>query len=757
MAEDMQDSGLNFDLPKNAASVIKVIGVGGGGSNAVNHMKKMGINGVDFIVCNTDAQALDNSPVTNQIQLGKNLTEGLGAGANPEIGRQAAKESLEDIHGILEHNTRMLFITAGMGGGTGTGAAPVIAKLAKEMGILTVGIVTKPFKFEGNRRAEQAQKGIDAFRDHVDSLIVINNDKLREVYGNLGFRSGFAKADEVLATAAKGIAEVITYHYTANIDLRDVKTVLENSGTAIMGSGMAGGENRSSNAVMGALDSPLLNDNNIHGAKNVLLLIVSGTDDHEITMDEMGFINDHIQNEAGGNTNVIMGIGINEAMQEKVSVTIIATGFPSKQHSTLEGRTPTKVVHSLEPEQPVERSVHEKPLREIDSPDRPIKRKPEQPDLFSAMEQQRTVVHNLYAEEIEEETAPAVQEPVNEAATPNVTGATEEPVVETSVPEKTETPVLEVEPVLDIEEPIISESTTQEKAVAETFDMEPEVEIDATLEAEEDIQDIIPPIVIKNADAAVVENKEIENFAAESEMVADLEEDDQSDDMSFELDDIEGEGIALVNLEEAEEAEPTKSEEEYDPFDFTIDQVMGGHEKETDRISVDLDTELETEPADSPISANHAHNEPKRHTLEDLQELEEKLQIKKPVQEPSPQPVATTAPEEEDLLQFEIKQRVPEESREEAVSDTDFLNRPLSTASMKKIAERKKMLEQYSHQWRNDMTDILEKEPAYKRQGLDLGTNNYSSNASLGNMTVSGKGDETELKSNNSFLHDNVD
>ncbi len=296
-----------FDLPKNQSNVIKVIGVGGGGSNAINHMFQLGIKGVDFVVCNTDAQALDNSPVPNKIQLGVSLTEGLGAGANPLIGEQAAVESFDEIKQMLDVNTKMVFITAGMGGGTGTGAAPVIAKQAKDMDILTVGIVTIPFQFEGKMRNEQAQLGVEKLRSHVDSLIVINNNKLREVYGNLGFKAGFSKADEVLATASRGIAEVITHHYTQNIDLRDAKTVLSNSGTAIMGSAQATGASRAQDAISKALDSPLLNDNKITGAQNVLLLIVSGGE--EITIDEIGEINDHIQAEAGHSANIIMGVG----------------------------------------------------------------------------------------------------------------------------------------------------------------------------------------------------------------------------------------------------------------------------------------------------------------------------------------------------------------------------------------------------------------------------------------------------------------
>ena len=344
-----------FDLPKNQSNVIKVIGVGGGGSNAINHMFQQGIKGVDFVICNTDAQALQNSGVPNKIQLGLNLTEGLGAGANPDVGMQSAVESYSDIQQMLGTNTKMVFITAGMGGGTGTGAAPIIAKMAKEMDILTVGIVTMPFQFEGKMRNEQAQIGIEKLRAEVDSLIVINNNKLREVYGNLGFKAGFSKADEVLATASRGIAEVITHHYTQNIDLRDAKTVLSNSGTAIMGSSTSSGQNRAHEAISKALDSPLLNDNKITGAKNVLLLIVSGS--QEITIDEIGEINDHIQAEAGHGANIIMGVGEDEALEESIAVTIIATGFNVEQQDEISNTETKKVIHALEEDQSIEKDL----------------------------------------------------------------------------------------------------------------------------------------------------------------------------------------------------------------------------------------------------------------------------------------------------------------------------------------------------------------------------------------------------------------
>ena len=351
------DNNFSFDLPKNKSNVMKVMGVGGGGSNAVNHMFQQGITGVDFIVCNTDSQALEKSPVPNKIQLGVNITEGLGAGANPEIGKLAALESHEELRDLLETQTKMLFITAGMGGGTGTGAAPIIAEFAKELDILTVGIVTIPFDFEGKTRQIQAQKGLKKLKKTVDSLIIINNNKLRQVYGNLGFKEGFSKADEVLATAAKGIAQVITHHYTQNIDLKDAKTVLANSGTAIMGSATSSGSNRANDAIIKALDSPLLNDNKIDGSTNVLLLIVSGSD--EITIDEIGEINEYVQKETGNTANIIMGVGEDQELGNNISVTVIATGFAEDQQNDLVNSQTKKVIYTLEEDQTIEKKLIE--------------------------------------------------------------------------------------------------------------------------------------------------------------------------------------------------------------------------------------------------------------------------------------------------------------------------------------------------------------------------------------------------------------
>ena len=358
MNTENQFDNIEFILPKNQSNVIKVIGIGGGGSNAINYMYNKGIKGVDYVVCNTDSQALENSPVPNKVQLGIKETEGLGAGADPVIGEKAAIESLNEMRRLLEKNTKMIFITAGMGGGTGTGAAPIISKLAMEMDILTVGIVTMPFVFEGKIRMSHANKGLEKLRSNVDSLIVVNNNKLRDIYGNLGVKEGFSKADEVLATAAKGIAEVITHHYTQNIDLKDAKTVLSKSGNAIMGSYSASGEKRALKAVSNALDSPLLNDNRIDGAQNVLLLIVSGST--EVTIDEIGIINDYIQEKAGNNANIIMGIGDDPNLIDDITVTVIATGFDMKQQDEILHIEPKKTIFNLDDESEITEEFNDK-------------------------------------------------------------------------------------------------------------------------------------------------------------------------------------------------------------------------------------------------------------------------------------------------------------------------------------------------------------------------------------------------------------
>ena len=491
----MSSGDFMFDLPKQRSSSIKVIGVGGGGSNAVNHMYQQGIEGVDFVVCNTDAQALNNSPVPNRIQLGQSTTEGMGAGANPEVGEQAALESIDDIKKFLDANTKMVFITAGMGGGTGTGAAPIIAGISKEMGILTVGIVTAPFYFEGNMRLEQAERGIEKLQKNVDSLIVINNDKLRELYGNLGYKASFAKADEVLTTAAKGIAEVISKHYATNIDLRDARTVLADSGTAIMGTGTASGESKAKEAINSALDSPLLNNNKITGAQNVLLLIVSG--ENEVTMDEIGIINEHIQSEAGNHANIIMGVGEDLSLGDKISVTVVATGFPMEDQ-VFTGREEEKVFHRLEEEQPLVQKlssetpfpVRVKKMVEEEIPEKKVKveEKPQEIKFFLEDTEEKPQV-----KEVEESWEPQLKKDVQQPLFTEEIEKKEERIQYQFEEEKVESQAEEIEEedetpqtmMFTLDDDFEEETIQFQKPMTSTQTAQPEVKKEVVKEVEE--------------------------------------------------------------------------------------------------------------------------------------------------------------------------------------------------------------------------------------------------------------------------------
>lgn len=634
MSEEQNNDHLKFDLPKNQSSVIKVIGVGGGGSNAVNHMFSLGIKGVDFVISNTDAQALENSPVPNKIQLGVTLTEGLGAGANPDIGEQAAQESIQEVKDLLGSNTKMVFITAGMGGGTGTGAAPIIAKVARDMGILTVGIVTMPFIFEGSTRKQQAEKGVDNLRKCVDSLVVINNNKLREVYGNLGFKAGFAKADEVLATAARGIAEVITHHYTANIDLRDAKTVLANSGTAIMGAAQASGDNRAAQAITAALDSPLLNDNHIRGAKNVLLLIVSG--EEEITIDEIGEINDHIQNEAGGSANIIMGIGENPELGDEIAVTIVATGFNPDQQETTIGRQPDKVVHILDDEQPVSTNVYDKPLTLDEEDDDKLL----DSELQKADERQETNQAQPQLFELEEE------EPPHPTAGP------------VEAPEQA---------------PESPEAARDKDDSAETA----------------------PP-----------------------------EEEPQAEEMVFEI---------------------RSSEEEQETPQNSASDMTDSHSDE--------------EKASPQGSKNEEEPPVRKFTLEDYHELEESLKQAKPEDEMR-SPQRQEEQEEEEELHFEVKTKGEQSSQPRPQnSNVDPMESTIEESMKLRAEERRAKLKAFNYRFKNFPNGITEadQEPAYKRHGVDIDTEKRSSQQGHGRYSVNDGESGSDIRSNNSFLHDNVD
>jgi cell division protein FtsZ len=409
-----------FEMLKDKSSIIKVIGVGGGGGNAVNHMYRQGIAGVDFIICNTDAQALEFSPIPNKVQLGASLTEGMGAGSIPEVGKNSAIENIDDIKSMLGSTTKMLFITAGMGGGTGTGASPIIAQAAKELDILTVAIITTPFSFEGKRRKMQAEDGLDELKKYVDSYLVISNDRLREIFGNLTLGSAFAQADDILTTAAKGIAEIITVPGYINVDFKDVRTVMKDSGVSIMGSFACEGENRALNAVEGALASPLLKDNEIEGARYILLNISSGV--HEVTMDEVAIITDYIQDKAGLSADLIWGNCIDENLGDKLSVTIIATGFQTMEQRAQDKKNVKKIslltpeeAPLVKPVEPVNSFIEPKTAAASNEPTMKLKEDIKQSDLFGDMynvnkgRQTEEPDNGLIRHTLVEEETPAVE------------------------------------------------------------------------------------------------------------------------------------------------------------------------------------------------------------------------------------------------------------------------------------------------------------------------------------------------------------
>lgn len=633
MSEEIDN--ILFDMPKSQSNAIKVIGVGGGGSNAVNHMFQQDIKGVDFVICNTDAQALENSAIPNKIQLGADLTSGLGAGANPEIGQKAAQESLEEIQQMLSTQTKMVFITAGMGGGTGTGAAPIIAKIAKDMDILTVGIVTMPFQFEGRMRSKQAQIGIDTLRENVDSLIVINNNKLREVYGNLGFKAGFSKADEVLSTAARGIAEVITHHYKQNIDLHDAKTVLSNSGTAIMGSAKESGVNRGKNAIVKALDSPLLNDNKITGAKNVLLLIVSGSD--EVTLDEIGEINDYIQIEAGYDANIIMGIGEDEALGDAISVTVVATGFAADQQSNITNTEVKKIIHTLEDEQKATYDFSDHTVKKSSALDAPISNKPE-----------AKIVHVLEEDEVEEEKVSLI--PTTDFIN-NIDVVYEEIEVET----------------ISEDDFIITNATPQveEETVEEPVQLQADLLFDLPLNSYEEV-----------------------NPEPTKEIRFDLSLDDVNE---MEVND----AVEIV-------AEDDKIvEKRYVLEDFNVAPTIG-----KSSVINQKDDEVEEEEMTFTVRASETK-------LEDIETISEEVS-----------PLS------------------------------------LTIAELEKTAElRRQKMKGFNYKFTDQVNkniDEIEKQPAYKRMGVDL--DKVNSDLSKSKTTLStDANDDIQLRSNNSFLHDNVD
>jgi len=691
--KENMDEGFNFDLPKNRSNVIKVIGVGGGGGNAINYMFKQGISGVDFVVCNTDSQALEKSPVPIKIQLGVSLTEGLGAGANPEIGSLAAKESEDEIKSLLSNQTKMVFITAGMGGGTGTGAAPIIAQMSKQIDILTVGIVTIPFQFEGRMRSEQAETGIEILRENVDSLIVINNNKLRQVYGNLGFKAGFAKADEVLATAARGIAEVITHHYRQNIDLKDAKTVLSNSGTAIMGSAVAEGPDRAEKSVVKALDSPLLNDNKIKGCKNVLLLIVSGED--EITIDEIGEINDFIQSEAGNNTNIIMGIGEDKNLKEGISVTIIATGFNSEQQHEIVNTEAKKIIHTLEEDQSFVQDLtdHDKELKNngkynLDKEDNINKFSNE--DLMQNEKLEFSKIHSTDNDRSFDIKNHSFKE---NDLTKNNHNIKDIETISTQVSqslneEVNENKLDDTKEILDFEEINYLDSSQIEFDFNESLDGSKNIEVKkSNLEHDSEINSF------EVSNQYLEDNSELEN----------LEE-------NIELENLE-ENIELENLEENIESE-------------------------------NLEENIELENLEENIELENLEDNSELENLENNPEVENM---------------------DKDDLNIKIKNLGNDEIfngekiEVDAKDNTPFDNSIEETIKTSKNSSKEE-LKKFNYSFKNNIKriDEMDKQPAYKRLGYNIDQN--MENKKKSPLTLDKDiNDEVQLRSNNSFLHDNVD
>ncbi|MBL6693215.1 MAG: cell division protein FtsZ, partial [Flavobacteriaceae bacterium] len=649
--------------PKNKSNVIKVIGVGGGGSNAINYMFQQGIKGVDFVISNTDAQALNESAVPIKIQLGASLTEGLGAGANPEVGALAAEESLDDIKTLLNTQTKMVFITAGMGGGTGTGAAPIIAKMAKEMDILTVGIVTMPFQFEGKLRLEQAEKGLEKFKKTVDALIVINNNKLREVYGNLGFKAGFSKADEVLATAARGIAEVITHHYRQNIDLKDAKTVLKDSGTAIMGSGSASGTNRAQDAIINALDSPLLNDNKITGCKNVLLLIVSGTE--EITIDEIGEINDFIQTEAGNNANIIMGIGEDPELGSSISVTIIATGFGIDQQHHIVNTEAKKIIHTLEEDQTLE---HE--LTEADPT-------PSNEVTYTSTEEE----YESPLPQVSNEEKDAVVPPIEEVYTH------ENVVADEGVP------LLSEEELFSID--VVAETVVTDEQTPESMGEELDYSSDEIKE-----MDVIYELLQM---APLTEESPIPNEEEE-----------------FIINDL---GSDILDLDVVDSEAIVSEEENQFTFDFGL-PISEKEESPSEKIIHSLSEEKTDEHIQEDAAIKEA--------------LDFKFEVVEKREENSPL-------ESKDILI-------------DSTPDTPF-DKTISEANVEENEKRKEHLKKFNHAFKHSMNKIdeFEKQPAYKRMGVDIEESDSPASDDSRMSVENDDNDEIQLRSNNSFLHDNVD
>ena len=699
-----------FEMLKDKSSIIKVIGVGGGGGNAVNHMYKQGIAGVDFIICNTDSQALESSPIPNKVQLGSSLTEGRGAGSMPLVGMNSAIESIDDVKDLLGSNTKMVFITAGMGGGTGTGASPIICQAAKELGILTVGIVTTPFNFEGKRRKQQADEGLAALKEHVDTLLVISNDKLRQMYGNLTLSSAFAEADNILATAAKGIAEIITVPGYINVDFEDVKTVMQNSGVAIMGSASSEGEGRAYKAVQAALNSPLLNDNDIEGARYILLNITSGS--QEVLMDEVSEITDYIQNQAGLTADIIWGNCHDESLGNKISVTLIATGFQTKTNR-------------------IEK-------------------------MGSVMERTVPLTINNQSDIVE---AVAVPSPV---------AAPISPVMEAPVFEMPVAPVfaMEVETFEEVAATSVSETPTMDFPDFETYAMNEEeeeeiAEEEATPSYEFEMPLFASPVMQTEIEEVEIEETEIAAEAAEELQMPifefnDPEEDEEEDELAEEG---LSEDFEIEELEEMEsQAAPSFSFEmpvATSKLILDVSDLSTANAYQEEEVAPAISFSAPEEPVmvlknrmlneDERVNAPmqfQAPSQPKQVNLFDFVPEVANHQV---TEEIAAEPFRLLNKEE---LEFTVINKTPQPSAEEQMlAEQDRRNK-----------ERIARLKELSMKLRTPSgIHDLETEPAYLRKKQALDAAPHSSESQVSRYTLGEENGEPQIKANNSFLHDNVD
>jgi cell division protein FtsZ len=761
---------MQFDLPKDLSSIIKVIGVGGGGSNAVNHMFRQGIKGVDFIVCNTDKQALDISPVPVKVQLGKTLTQGLGAGMLPEVGKNAAIESIEEIKALLK-NTKMVFITAGMGKGTGTGAAPIIAQAAKEMGILTVGIVTIPFQFEGAKKRAQAEAGIEELKKNVDTLLIICNERLREIHGNLTVVNAFVHADNVLSSAAKSIAEIISNTLHVNVDFNDISTVMKDSGVAVLGTASASGDGRSINAVEMALQSPLLNDNEITGARYVLMNVTSGAD--EITMDELGEITDYIQNAAGQTAEIVTGFGVDPNLGDKVNVTIIATGFKSKSIDGYDSsKRPEKKVLKLDDNVnkkeiiPVVEEKKEVIQKDVLEPVLKSELLNKQEELTPEIEKQEVTMEEIMTDPLMPTLI--VKEPVADLST-EATGKVEVNVIE--VPEiedneetvivdepvaVVELPVLNVvEPIAVVEEPVVNvvEETAVTAVVEPVAVLTPIEEV--PVQEEKPVEEVKPVLEELTVETPVTEVKEEITFEIETapEKVVEFEltKEEPAANLSNEVTaELEVKEESVANSQEfVSETSEDVVMEEIEPF-LEVKEVVTEVKAEP-VMEVKLE-EVKAEPV-TEVKVEEPVAEVKIEPVTEIKTEEPVAEIKKTVSNVVEE--KKEEPKEEPML-IKTRREVVEEKKKEELPISQVVT---DEEQRKKAQERILRLKELSLKLKtpNGLAE-LENEPAYKRKNINLESTPHSSESQVSKYTLTENEEKkVEIKPNNSFLHDNVD